>query len=56
MTFFLGRETLLPSKAPGMALWREALFALMSKNAERANLFFNIPSNQVIEVGLMVEI
>lgn len=56
MTFFLGRETLIATKAPGMALWREHLFAFMSRNAQRATAFFGIPADQVIEVGVQVEL
>ncbi|HWC75476.1 MAG TPA: KUP/HAK/KT family potassium transporter, partial [Gemmatimonadales bacterium] len=55
-TFFLGRETLIASDRPGMALWRERLFAFMSRNALRATAFFKIPSNQVFEVGAYVEL
>lgn len=55
-TFVLGRETILPSTNPGMSLWREKLFAVMSKNAQRPTAFFKIPPNQVIEVGIQVEI
>lgn len=55
-TFFLARETVIPSDQPGMALWREHLFSYMSKNAERATNYFNIPPNQVIEVGVQIEI
>ncbi|MGZ3743985.1 MAG: KUP/HAK/KT family potassium transporter, partial [Pseudobdellovibrionaceae bacterium] len=55
-TFVLGRETILPSTDPGMSLWREKLFAIMSKNAQRPTAFFKIPPNQVIEVGIQVEI
>lgn len=55
-TFVLGRETILPSSLPGMALWREWLFAVMSKNAARATAFFRIPPNSVIEVGIQIEI
>ena len=56
ITFFLGRETLTPSESPGMAIWREHLFSFMSRNAERATAYFNIPPDQVIEVGIQVEI
>jgi KUP system potassium uptake protein len=55
-TFFLGRETLLASDRPGMAIWREHLFAFMSRNALRATAFFKIPPNQVFEVGAQVEL
>ena len=56
ITFFLGRETILPSHQPGMALWRERIFAFMLRNAQRATAFFQIPPDQVIEVGIQVEI
>jgi KUP system potassium uptake protein len=55
-TFFLGRETLVASERPGMAQWREAVFAFMSRNAMRATAFFKIPANQVFEVGAQVEL
>ena len=55
-TFFLGRETLIASDRPGMAIWRERLFAFMSRNALRATAFFKIPPNQVFEVGAYVEL
>jgi len=55
-TFFLGRETLVASDRPGMAQWREQLFAFMSRNALRATAFFKIPANQVFEVGAQVEL
>ncbi len=56
ITYFLGRETLIPSHHPGMAVWREHLFSFMSRNAEPATRYFNLPANQVIEVGMQVEI
>ncbi|MEP7011505.1 MAG: potassium transporter Kup [Acidobacteriota bacterium] len=55
-TFFLGRETLIPSKRPGMAIWREKLFAMMSRNALRPTDYFRIPANRVIELGMQVEL
>lgn len=55
-TFVLGRETILASKIPGMPLWQESLFAMMTKNAQRPTTFFKIPPNQVIEVGIQIEI
>ncbi len=56
ITFFLGRETILASREPGMAIWREKIFAFMLRNAQRATAFFQIPPDQVIEVGMQVEI
>ena len=55
-TFFLSRETLIPSKAPGMAIWREKLFALMVRNAQRPTDFFRIPANRVVELGMQVRL
>ena len=55
-SFFLSRETLIPSVAPGMALWREKLFATLSRNAAAATEFFQIPTNRVVELGTQVEI
>jgi KUP system potassium uptake protein len=54
-TFFLGRETILASKNPGMAIWREKIFALMTRNAQSATTYFKIPAERVIEVGAQVE-
>ena len=55
-SFFLSRETVVPADMPGMARWRDHLFAWMSRNATRATDFFNIPSNRVVELGTHVEI
>jgi len=55
-SFFVSRETLIPTVAPGMALWREKLFVSMSKNATKASEFFQIPTNRVVELGTQVEL
>jgi len=56
-SFFLSRETVIPtSEVPGMALWRDHLFAWMTRNATRATDFFNIPANRVVELGTHIEI
>jgi KUP system potassium uptake protein len=56
-TFFLSRENVVADKRrPGMALWRDRLFAFMSRNALPATAFFQIPSNRLIELGTQVEI
>jgi len=54
-TFFLGRETLLDAQRPGMARWRRRVFSAMSRNAQRATAFYQIPPEQVFEVGVQVE-
>jgi KUP system potassium uptake protein len=55
-SFFLARQTLLASERPGMAIWREKLFAWMLRNAESAMEFFKLPTNRVVELGSQVEI
>jgi KUP system potassium uptake protein len=55
-SFFLARQTLLPSSHPGMHIWREKLFAWMLRNAESAMEFFRLPTNRVVELGSQVEI
>jgi KUP system potassium uptake protein len=55
-SFFLARQTLIASPRPGMALWREKLFAWMLRNAESAMEFFRLPTNRVVELGSQVEI
>jgi KUP system potassium uptake protein len=55
-SFFVSRESLIATVAPGMALWRERLFVSMSKNATKASDFFSIPSNRVVELGTQVEL
>jgi KUP system potassium uptake protein len=54
-TFFLSRETIIPSPKHGMAIWREKLFAIMSRNAQSATTFFGLPANRVVELGIQVE-
>jgi KUP system potassium uptake protein len=56
VTYFLGRETVIVTKTPGMAPWRERLFVLMAKNAVRATAFFKLPPDNVVELGVQVEI
>jgi KUP system potassium uptake protein len=56
VSYFLGRETVLATEKPGMAVWRERLFVWMSRNAQSATHFFRLPPEQVIEVGVQVEL
>jgi KUP system potassium uptake protein len=56
VSYFLGRETLIPSKRPGMAMWREHLFSVMSRNARTATSFFALPPNRVVELGAQIEL
>jgi KUP system potassium uptake protein len=56
-TYFLGRETIIATAhRRGLAVWREKLFALMSRNATTATAYFGIPPGRVVELGEQVEI
>ncbi len=55
-SFFLARQTLISTSRPGMASWRERLFAWMLRNSESAMEFFKLPPNRVVELGSQVEI
>jgi KUP system potassium uptake protein len=55
-TFFLGRETLLPTGPSRMATWRKRLFIMMARNAQTASAFFGLPPNRVVEMGAQVEL
>lgn len=55
-SYFLSREIVVPTRGAGMAHWREALFALMSRNAGSVAGFFRLPNNCVIELGTRVQI
>src|SRR5215204_4192152 len=55
-TYFLGRETVIAGKQPGMMIWREKIFALMSRNASSATAYFCLPPDRVVELGSQIEI
>ena len=55
--YYTGHETIIPSGLrPGMARWREALFAFMHHNAQRPGAYFKIPAAQIMEIGVEFEI
>ncbi len=54
--YIIGRETLIATEDPGMALWREQLFAFMTRNAQSAMTYFSLPEKQVIEIGVQIRI
>ncbi|HML13085.1 MAG TPA: KUP/HAK/KT family potassium transporter [Xanthobacteraceae bacterium] len=57
VTYYTGHETIIPAgRRRKMARWREALFALMHRNAQRPGAYFKIPSAQIMEIGLEFEI
>jgi KUP system potassium uptake protein len=55
-SYFLSRDTVVPTLGAGMAPWREKLFAQMHHNASAAADFLNLPNNSVVELGSKIEI
>jgi KUP system potassium uptake protein len=55
-SYFLGRETLIPTKRRKIAYWREQLFSLMARNARTATSFFGLPPNRVVELGAQIQL
>ena len=57
VSYYIGRETIIPTAhIPGMWVWREGLYAIMQRNAERSAAYFGIPATQVVEIGIEIEI
>ena len=56
VSYFLSREIVIPTRGAGMAHWREALFAMMSRNAGNVGEFLQLPHNRVVELGTRVQI
>jgi KUP system potassium uptake protein len=55
-SYFLSRDTVIPTLGEGMSLWREKLFAGMHRNAAAAADFLNLPANRIVELGSKVQI
>ena len=56
VSYFLGRETLLPTGRQRLAGWRKRIFIIMARNAQSATAFFNLPPNRVVEMGAQIQI
>ena len=56
LCYFVSRESLRVTPRPGMARWREHLFAFMSRNATSSAKYFKLPLDQTIEIGIAVEL
>ena len=54
-TYYIGRQTLVPGKRKGLAFWRKKLFVFMARNAAQPIAFYNLPLEQVFELGLRIE-
>ena len=55
-SFFIGRETLIPSDKPDLNPWQEKIFLLMFRNASSPIQFFKIPTERVVELGVQFEV
>ena len=55
-TYYLGRETLLPTGPSRLAAWRKRLFIIMARNAQTASAFFGLPPNRVVEMGAQIQL
>jgi len=55
-SYILGRETLIPNNRVGMNIWQDKLFIFMSKNAQRATTYYNVPQKSTFEIGTQVSI
>ncbi|MBC7712401.1 MAG: potassium transporter Kup [Rhizobacter sp.] len=55
-TYFIGKEKLFATDKPGMAIWREKLFAFQTANAQDATTFFQLPRKRVMEIGVQIEL
>ena len=55
-TFIIGKENIYATEHPGMALWRERIFSVMSTNVVSATDYFRLPKNRVVEIGVQISI
>ena len=55
-TFYLGRETIIPTGKAKLAHWRKHLFIVMARNAQSATAFFSLPPNPVVELGAQIQL
>ena len=56
ISYFIGRETIVPTDLPGMAIWREHIFAWMTRNAASIVDYYKLPSQKVMELGSRIDI
>ncbi len=56
VSYFIGKENLFASEIPGMAIWREKLFAFQSANSQDATTYFQLPKKRVMEIGIQIEL
>ena len=56
VSYFLGRETLLPSGEARMHPWRKRLFSFIARNAVPATAYFGLPPGRVVELGMQIRL
>ena len=56
VTYIMSRERMHATRRQGMALWRERLFAFMTRNSSLASDTFRIPADRVLEIGAVIEL
>jgi len=54
-SFFVSREVLVPTACKRISIWRQRLFSVMSRNAQSATAYFQIPTNRVLELGAQIK-
>ncbi|HZV97713.1 MAG TPA: potassium transporter Kup [Methylophilaceae bacterium] len=54
VSFFIGKEALIPTRNSDMAYWREKIFVAMFRNADSVTNHFKLPPNRVVELGAQV--
>ncbi len=55
-TFFLSQLNIMPTGKSTMQRWRKKLYSFLSRNAQPANMFFGLPANRVVELGMHLEV
>ena len=55
-SFFLSRITILPTKAPGMAMWRKKLFVVIARNAANPVAYFGLPDDRTVVMASHIEL
>ncbi|MDX1667158.1 MAG: KUP/HAK/KT family potassium transporter, partial [Saprospiraceae bacterium] len=56
LTFFIGRETVFPSRRTGMPIWQDYVFLFLVNNSQRATRYFNLPRDKAFEVGEQLKV
>jgi KUP system potassium uptake protein len=56
ISYIIGRQSLFATDRPGMAIWREKIFSLISRNEISATDYFQLPKDRVVEIGMQVEL